>query len=386
MRRLDAVRPPYMVTLNRRLGFFSEAPMYYFVLRPYLEEHYVREASFGRYEVYRRRTADGPPAAPPVDEPPLGELDRDALFARLADPDRDTRRAATAAFLARARTREGVTGLATAWAPDESSRLLLIRNLGEGGDERAVDFLAETYDRAGMRLRHEAANALTYLAARETTDRYLLTRDGVPPEPDALVPRRGVTTERLRAWMATSSERRWIGIYAARALAQAGDTAAVPALEATLREERRRPYLQVAAGTALVTLGRLEHLTSLVGLLAIPKRDVQDWVPAFLIERAGRHPAEVAAALRHGLAHADARVRETSAWVAGAAGATGLGAELRAALGDPAAEVRVAAVWALGVLGDREARPALARLASGDDAALRAFAEEALTRLDGTRS
>ena len=66
--------------------------------------------------------------------------------------------------------------------------------------------------------------------------------------------------------------------------------------------------------------------------------------------------------------------------------ATGLGAELRAALGDPAAEVRVAAVWALGVLGDREARPALARLASGDDAALRAFAEEALTRLDGTRS
>src|SRR5207244_826624 len=212
------------------------APMYYFVLRPYLEEHYVREASFGRYDVYRRRTADGPPPAPPADEPPLGELDRDALFARLADPDRDLRRAATAAFLARARTREGVTALATAWAPDESSRLLLIRNLGEGGDERAVDFLAETYDRAGMRLRHE-----------------------------------------------------------------------------------------VAAGTALVTLGRLEHLTSLVGLLAIAKHDVQDWVPAFLIEMAGRHPVEVAAALRHGLAHADARVRETSAWVAGAADATALG-------------------------------------------------------------
>jgi len=72
--------------------------------------------------------------------------------------------------------------------------------------------------------------------------------------------------------------------------------------------------------------------------------------------------------------------------VAGAAGATALGPELRAVLGDPAAEVRVAAVWALGMLGDREARPALARLAGGDDTALRAFAEEALTRLDGTRS
>src|SRR5206468_10822779 len=101
-----------MVTLNRRLGFFTEAPLYYFVLRPYLGEHYVREASFGRYDVYRRRTADGPPAAPPVDEPPLGELERDALFARFADPDRDLRRAATAAFLAPARTRDGVAARA----------------------------------------------------------------------------------------------------------------------------------------------------------------------------------------------------------------------------------------------------------------------------------
>jgi len=85
-----------MVTLKRRLGFFSEAPMYYFVLRPYLEEHYVREASFGRYECTG--------AAPPTGHPrrrgrrtPARELDRDALFARLADPDRDIRRAATAA-------------------------------------------------------------------------------------------------------------------------------------------------------------------------------------------------------------------------------------------------------------------------------------------------
>jgi len=91
-----------MVTLKRRLGFFSErrCTTSSSVLP---REHYVREASFGRYEVYRRRTADGT-RAPPVDEPRSGARP-DALFARLADPDRDIRRAPRG-LLARARTRE----------------------------------------------------------------------------------------------------------------------------------------------------------------------------------------------------------------------------------------------------------------------------------------
>jgi HEAT repeat protein len=45
----------------------------------------------------------------------------------------------------------------------------------------------------------------------------------------------------------------------------------------------------------------------------------------------------------------------------------------------------MAAIWALGVLGDAEARPAIARLANADAAEERAFAAEAMARL-GERS
>ena len=48
--------------------------------------------------------------------------------------------------------------------------------------------------------------------------------------------------------------------------------------------------------------------------------------------------------------------------------------------------MRVAAVWSLGALHDEAARPALAHLADDPDAEMRAFAHEALGRLDGVRS
>ena len=60
--------------------------------------------------------------------------------------------------------------------------------------------------------------------------------------------------ERLRAWMADYRQRLLIGIYAARALGEAGDPAAVPVLKQTLATERRRLYLQVPAAEALVGL------------------------------------------------------------------------------------------------------------------------------------
>ena len=383
MRTLEAVRPPYLVTLNRRLGFFSESPMYYFLLRAYVRSHYVLEARFGRYDVLRRDGRGG--AVVEDDLEPTVADDPEAVFAALADPDRDIRRAALRVFLAHAHTAAGVTALAAAWAPDEARQLLLVRNLGEAGDERAVDYLVGTVDTAGTRLRAEAAGALTYLALRGTSDRYLFT-DVPQVPPRALVPERAVPLERLRSWMADYRQRRLIGIYAARALGEAGDGAAVPVLEQVLVAERQRPYLQVPAAEALVGLGRLEHLCSLVGLLGELKHDVQDWVPSFLIDAASAHPAELAACLREGLVHDAPLAREACAWVAGAAGLDALSPDLRQALADPETSVRVAAVWSLGALHDEAARPALAHLADDPDAEMRAFAHEALGRLDGVRS
>src|SRR5437773_12010527 len=255
VRMLEAVRPPYLVTLNRRLGFFSESPMYYFLLRAYVRSHYVLEARFGRYDVLRRGGRGG--AVVEDDLEPTVADDPEAVFAALADPDRDIRRAALRVFLAHAHTAARVTALAAAWAPDEARQLLLVRNLGEAGDERAVDYLVGTVDTAGTRLRAEAAGALTYLALRRTSDRYLFT-DVPQLPPRALVPERAVPLERLRSWMADYRQRRVIGIYAPRALVDAGDESVVPGGEQVLLADRHGPYHQVPAAEAPVGLGRLE--------------------------------------------------------------------------------------------------------------------------------
>src|SRR5262249_50398752 len=199
---------------------------------------------------------------------------------------------------------------------------------------RAGDYLVGTVDTAGTRLRTEAAGALTYLPLRGTPHRHLFTY--VPQQPPRrLVPERAAPIERLPSWMAHYRQPQLNHIYAARAPCEAGDKAAVAVLERVLATEQTRPYLQVPAGEALVGLGRLDHLCSLVGLLGELKHDVQDWVPSFLIDVAPAHPQELATCLREGLVHGAPLAREDCAWVAGAPRVDALAPHLRQAPHDP---------------------------------------------------
>ncbi|HEV7732167.1 MAG TPA: HEAT repeat domain-containing protein [Candidatus Binatia bacterium] len=381
VRQLEAAPPRYVVTLNRRLGFFSESPAYYFILRRWLAQHYRLDARLGRYDVLIRRDQ---PVTPPTERTFIDAPSTDALLVEMGDPDRERRGAATRAFLERAGTAEGIAPLAAQVAPDEPSLLLLLRNLGEAGDGRAVDFLVDTFRAGEWRVRGDAANALTYLALRESNERYLPRDD--PNAPGGLVLRDHlghVPRAEARQWMSDLKLRLQVGVFAGRALATLDDREAIPVFEQAFAEEAKRPYLQVVAAEGLVRFGKLERLCDLVGMLAQKKHEIQDAVPSFLIEMSAVHPREVTDCLAAGLGSDQPLERETSAWIAGAAHITALGPALVPLLDDKDHAARLAAIWALGTLDDEQARARLVELGNDHDPQVRAFATEALARMKG---
>jgi hypothetical protein len=380
LRQLDADPPRYVVTLNRRLGFFSEAAGYYFILRGWLREHYRLDARLGRYDVLVRRDQ---PETVPIVKTFAPAPTRETLLAEMGDPDRERRGAATRAFLDLAGDAAGVAPLAAEIAPDEPSKLLLLRNLGEAGDGRAIDYLLETFRNGQWRVRGDAGNALTYLFLRETNDRYLHRNGGT--EPETLQLRRfldHLPREDVRRWLSDLKMRLQVGVFAGRALAMVDDRDAIPVFEQAFVEEEKRPYLRVVAAEGLVRFGELDRLCDLVAMLSQRKHEVEDTVPSFLLDMAAQHPEQVTACLAKGLASDQPLERETSAWIAGEARLVALAPHLLPLLDDGRPGPRLAAIWALGMLRDASARPKLAALADDGDAQVRAFAAEALGRME----
>jgi hypothetical protein len=366
-----------VVTLNRRLGFFSEAPAYYFIVRDYLRTHYELAARFGRYDVLRRRGVGTEPVHVETFEPP--PLPAGDALAGLADPDREQRRHAILAWLdeASGRPPESVV------PADDATGLLLMRNLAEVSDPRGLPIAYAVYGAASWRLKNEAAGALNFLGLRDVLGRHLIASDVAaeasqpPPGLAALDP------EPLQRTLEDQKKRLETGAFSSWALRTLGTPAAESSFETMLRDEPKRPYFRVEAAKGLVALGRTEHVCTLVHLLRLHKHEVQNTVPSFLIETAQTYPAAVARCLVEGLGADETLERETAAWIAGAAGLSATLPALRAALGDEEPAVRSAAAWALGRLGDPSVRPALAALASDEDSHVVAFAGEALAHLEG---
>jgi HEAT repeat protein len=378
VRMLAADPPRYLVTPNRRFGFFSEAPAYYFILREWVRAHYALESRFGRYDIFRRKPVDAAPRLDPVRAP---TPPRDRWLAALADPDREVRRAATQAFLDAAGDADGVGPLASRVAPDEPSLLLLLRNLGEGGDARAMPWLVDTVEQGRWRVRGEAAGALTFLALRDLSAPYAFGA-GVEPEPHPFREfAHRVPVPVVRHWFDDYKLRREIGVFAGHFLGVVRDEESRGAFEAALRDETKRPFLQVVAARGLVALGDADATCALVSLLGQLKHDVQDTVPSYLLDEARVRPDDVARCLAGGLRDPRPLAREMSAWIAGASGLGATAPGLRAALDDGVPSVRIAAIWALGALADPGARPLLARIAGDGRDEERAFAAEALARL-----
>jgi hypothetical protein len=358
--RLAADPPRFVVTLNRRLGFFSEAPAYYFILRRFLHEHYRLAARLGRYDVLvRRDLPEEPPLVRAFTTPPPEER----WIAELADPDRERRRAALQALYDQAGEPATVGALAARVAPDEASQLLVLRNVAELGDLRGLRYAYDAFNGSTGRVKGEAAGALNYLALHDTARRWAIVAEPSPLERTGVDPLAGMRLDEVRRWMDDYKLRRQVGVFAAWALTAAGDPGAAPSFTATLRDETRRPYLQVVSALGLVGLGHPHYLCDLVDLLGQQKHDVQDMMPSFLVAAGADHPTELAHCLEQGLASDAALGREVSAWVAGAAALPAVEPALRKALADPAPPVRAAAAWALEALGGGATTPALAERA-----------------------
>ena len=378
LRLLEAAPPRFMVTMNRRLGFFSEAPAYYFILRPFLRQEYRLAARFGRYDVFRRRAEPPEPMVEQAFAPTIADAD---IVASLADPNREVRRVAALRILDLAVTPEQVDAVVARLAPDEASQLLVLRNLGELGDGRALGYAYRTFDRGTGRVKGEAAGVLNFLPLFDWTRPYLIGADRPDVGPGVDVDLSALDLERVRYWAADYKLRRQIGVFAAWALARAHNVAAVPILRNTLDQESKRLFLQVVSAHALVELGHPDAVCALIPLLGYQRHDVQDMVPSFVIGWAQRFPEQLAVCLEQGLRQAHPMAREQSAWVAGATQLQALAPALRGALDDDKPAVRVAAVWALGRLADVAAVQALRRLAADADPAQQTFAAEALRRI-----
>jgi HEAT repeat protein len=268
----------------------------------------------------------------------------------MVDFDRERRRAAVLHFLDTAGSAQGIASLAERWAPDESHRLLLLRSLGEAGDERVLAYLAaEIAEAATPRIRGEASSAFFVLQVHDTLAEHLFAKDG------RVIPRAAwgrLPLAELRASL-VSRDGNGLGVIAVHALGKAGDAEAIPILEHML--QTCAPIDPAAGGDgcrvdramALVRLGRPAYLCELVDLFGIERHEIQDGIPSFVIAESRRSPLEGARCLARGLDAPEPLARIVSAYVAGQIPLPALADALEVRAHDPDTAVRAAADWAL---------------------------------------
>lgn len=378
--------PALVVTLNDRLGYFSAAPAYYFILRDFILENYVLVRRFGRFDVLARRdlAEEDPAWAKPRKTgegrgPSLafarGRFREEAraarrmairgtaedlagLGGRLADVDRGVRGVWAQAFQAVAdRDAGGLPAVEAVVAPDRRTRLLFVRALGEYADTRALPYLQQTFLESDGRIRWEAARSINFVLARKLADRFRLYD---PPQGPLWDLPDGVTSEEMVVLIDDFAERQRIGPLAAIAAAHAGRADLASDLE-YFESERETTWWRMVAALSLVELGQPEHLRTMIDSLNSGTLAGQ-YVPSLLLDEDVVRPDQVARALLETLKVGTAEERETVAWMIPYLGEPEAEAALEIARVDPEPAVRHAATWADEQLGRR---PIVRRPAAG---------------------
>jgi hypothetical protein len=379
---MEATNAPLVVALNDRLGYFSHAPPYYFMLRDYVRRHYTLVRRYGRYDVFLRHER----AAQVARKSRGGRLStafargsyrrvvrRAAALARhgspgdladaggqLADVDRSVRAATVAAITdVAARDPGGLAAVARVVAPGRRSLLLFVRGVGEFGEQSALGYLARLYPHAPYRIRSQTSMSINYILARTLAARFALAASTDRPIwqfPSDL------SVDDLVALLDDEEARYVLAPLTAFAAAESRRRDLVPTLEGLLRDPhiRRDDWVRMMTASALVSLGRSRHVLTLFEVLNHGTLGGQ-YVPSLLLDPALTPPAATVLCLRQRLAGGTDEERETAAWMTPYARAR-FEHELRAACDDSVLAVRRAASWAVA------ARPAPAERARAADA------------------
>jgi HEAT repeat protein len=262
--------------------------------------------------------------------------------------------------------------------PSEADELLLVRSLGEFGDTRTLDYLTTRFaEQPTRRMRSETGRALAFVTARLLAVPNVLT--GTPPAEGTLAVT--IPPETLMAWLEDTKLRRRVGAYAAIVLGRTGRREALPLLRSMLGE-RKQGWLQASVARALVDLDAPDAPCDLATLLESPQLAVQTHVPNMLLELGARRPDEVRRCLETALADEDEPQRQESvAWIAGVLRDQGLVAPLARLASTDDGPARLAALWALGEIGDTRGASAVSAALDSDDAMVRDFAGEAERKL-----
>jgi hypothetical protein len=365
---IEETKAPLVVTLNDRLGYFSAAPAYYFILRDYVQRNYSLVRRIGRFDVLARNSLldERPELAKQVQvaqgfspafarghfRQRLEEARRLARSGdpsalspewaeRLADVDRQVRGATARALVAAGRGAGGLPAVERAMAPDRRSRLLLLRVLGEYADAGALRYLHDVFLSSDGRLRWEAARSINFILAREIASRYDLVAPRTGPlwmVPDDL------SSDEMVGMIDDFAERQRIGPLAALAAARAERRDLAPRLD-YFEDEDETTWWRLVAAYALLELGESERVHTLMDTIEAGTLGAQ-YVPSILLDPDLVAPAEAAGAVAAALRDGGPEERETAAWMVPFLHSREADGALLAARGDPDPRVRHAVEWA----------------------------------------
>jgi len=414
---LEDARTPVVVINHNQQLFMGHAPVYYFLLRAYLRHQYRLAERVGSYDVLVRKAKNSTSgsavaigvgtepahrdssqgregaAAGDAERNPIGlscaqaiefaerQLPEDAgVLAPCWEKGSDglQRRAVPLARLSREPA--GAVPLAAAIAQGtlgQGALLPAVRAVGEIAGLTSLRFLVRAESTLAGRLRDELITGIFALASRALIEGYQwLPRSAE----ERAVAEDGESCSAMLRWLKSPDPRlQFAGAWLAGLCA---DSAAVgPLLQI---EGNPDVGLQAVAAHALIRLGVREGVAApLISTLA---RD-EMFAPAALFDWCERNLDLAAPLLAGAFRVGSGKQRETLAFIAGALARPTTGRFVIEGIADPTPRVRMASLWAAGVLGLDEARAGILERRERDPVGqVREFAAAALRWLEGRRS